>query len=426
MKIKFTFCQNWQAFLAFIILNGFLLTKVVAQTMTTISKPGSSQDFDHNGTNWVHVANSTYTYDSHGNQLTKLSLDPNTNENISKNEMTYHVSGEPSSNLSYQWQNNSWVVTHGWKDTLIFDTNNRVVIRIKKDIQNGIWEVRKTEYNYDVNGNKVEEIGSTLVNGNWNLSNRRSYSWANGLITEVQHDVPGGANWQKMEKYVYASWHLANVNPASYIRYIYDRATNQWSPGSRNTISLTGNGGSIYTVELNQNNAWVNYYRINEYYDSKGNYTGYLKEIYAGGWEPEAENQVLITYNSLFEITSMTYRWPQIVGGQMTGPVVDQYKYVYSNFQYFQRALGTNENQKATPAFNVFPNPAQNIINITSSEKSPATTATLSDLTGKTWLTQKFNANEPKQLNIEALPKGIYLLQLKTAKGTSVQKIIKQ
>lgn len=71
----------------------------------------------------------------------------------------------------------------------------------------------------------------------------------------------------------------------------------------------------------------------------------------------------------------------------------------------------------------VFPNPASDVLNI-NSQKLEIQSATLTDTTGKVVLTHKINA-QSKKINVGHLPKGVYILTLKTKGQTITKKIIK-
>ena len=76
--------------------------------------------------------------------------------------------------------------------------------------------------------------------------------------------------------------------------------------------------------------------------------------------------------------------------------------------------------------FNVYPNPATNIVNITNSENLSVKQVEIYDTTGKLINTHNFNNEAEIQLNIETLTSGTYLLHLHTDEGTAVKKLIKK
>lgn len=87
-------------------------------------------------------------------------------------------------------------------------------------------------------------------------------------------------------------------------------------------------------------------------------------------------------------------------------------------------ALSTN-NVLAT-TFNLYPNPATNIVNITNSENMLVNQITVYDVTGKHLSTQTFNNEAEIQLNVENLASGTYMLHIQTNEGTAVKKLVKK
>jgi len=86
--------------------------------------------------------------------------------------------------------------------------------------------------------------------------------------------------------------------------------------------------------------------------------------------------------------------------------------------------LSTNE-QLATK-FNLYPNPATNVVNITNNENMQVQQVTVYDIAGKQLNTQTFNNETQIQLNVENLANGTYMLHLQTAQGTAVKKLVKK
>ena len=76
--------------------------------------------------------------------------------------------------------------------------------------------------------------------------------------------------------------------------------------------------------------------------------------------------------------------------------------------------------------FNLYPNPATNIVNITNSENRLVNQVEIYDVTGKLINTQKFNKEAEIHLNVENLVSGSYLLYLQTDQGIAVKKLIKK
>ncbi|SEH79239.1 Por secretion system C-terminal sorting domain-containing protein, partial [Paenimyroides aquimaris] len=86
--------------------------------------------------------------------------------------------------------------------------------------------------------------------------------------------------------------------------------------------------------------------------------------------------------------------------------------------------LSTNEQLAAK--FNLYPNQATNVVNITNNENRLVNQAAVYDVTGKLINTQNFNEQAEIQLNVENLASGTYLLHLQTNEGTAVKKLVKK
>src|SRR5690606_39762654 len=76
--------------------------------------------------------------------------------------------------------------------------------------------------------------------------------------------------------------------------------------------------------------------------------------------------------------------------------------------------------------FNLYPNPATNIVNITNSENMAVQQVMVYDVTGKQLSTQTFNNETEIQLNVENLASGTYMLHIKTNEGVAVKKVVKK
>ena len=87
-------------------------------------------------------------------------------------------------------------------------------------------------------------------------------------------------------------------------------------------------------------------------------------------------------------------------------------------------ALSTSE-QLATK-FNLYPNPATSVVNITNAENMLVNQVTVYDITGKQLNVQKFNNQTEIQLNVENLASGTYMLHLQTNEGLAVKKLVKK
>ncbi len=89
------------------------------------------------------------------------------------------------------------------------------------------------------------------------------------------------------------------------------------------------------------------------------------------------------------------------------------------------RKLLTGVKAAATaPAFRIYPNPANNKLNIELSDYNDNAMAALYDMTGKKIMAKEFNFKT--SFDISTIAAGIYIVEIKTAEGASRSKIIKE
>ncbi|UUV22601.1 T9SS type A sorting domain-containing protein [Paenimyroides aestuarii] len=115
-------------------------------------------------------------------------------------------------------------------------------------------------------------------------------------------------------------------------------------------------------------------------------------------------------YPDVVPVNATTTRFDNInISAQNTVPVV---------------TVGLNE--QLAEKFNLYPNPASSVVNITNAENMQIQQITVYDVAGKQLSTQNYNNETEIQLNVEHLASGTYMLHLQTHQGTAVKKMVKK
>lgn len=83
-------------------------------------------------------------------------------------------------------------------------------------------------------------------------------------------------------------------------------------------------------------------------------------------------------------------------------------------------------NEFLTSKFNVFPNPATDIVTITNNENIGVQQIEVYDINGKNVKSQNYIHENEVQLNISDLAAGTYMLHVKTNQGTAIKKVVKK
>lgn len=85
--------------------------------------------------------------------------------------------------------------------------------------------------------------------------------------------------------------------------------------------------------------------------------------------------------------------------------------------------LGINE--AFAKKFSTYPNPANNVVNVSNNDNIVMTSVAINDVNGRTVKTVKVNNLSETQLNIADLSSGLYFMNIKTDSGIAVKKFIK-
>ncbi len=200
--------------------------------------------------------------------------------------------------------------------------------------------------------------------------------------------------------------------------FIYARSLDDF--GTNNVLKLGNDSGNVDSLPVN---TWISFIVYLDYNNRKAYVeTPYFNKVAVGDFLSKSTSNNLIedfkpVLLSLYadaaiaNASQMVHKFDNI---KITG-----LKVVPPNII----ALSINE-QLATK-FNVFPNPANNIVNITNRENISVEQIHVFDISGKTVQSYFFNKENQVQLNIENLASGTYMLHIKTIKGVAVKKIIK-
>ncbi len=80
--------------------------------------------------------------------------------------------------------------------------------------------------------------------------------------------------------------------------------------------------------------------------------------------------------------------------------------------------------EQSLSQFSVYPNPANNVINV-SSDKALVNAVSLVDINGRTVKSVQFDGVYSAQVNIADLANGVYMMNIKSDKGTVTKKVVK-
>jgi len=133
-------------------------------------------------------------------------------------------------------------------------------------------------------------------------------------------------------------------------------------------------------------------------------------------------NTIVYTLNGTLLYSGVVYNGEQ---ADRLGFRYDNYQsgFYADNIKIGATVLATNDNVAASQ-FSVFPNPVSNVLNV-SSEKSAITGITVTDLNGRIVKQANVSNLAKADVNVSELSAGVYLVNIKSDKGSVTKKIVK-
>ena len=169
-----------------------------------------------------------------------------------------------------------------------------------------------------------------------------------------------------------------------------------------------------------ENNGWVNSSRYSKFFDDHGNNIGDRHEL----WENEEwviywENGNSYIYNEYNDIIEqVVFIWYSEIG-----ILVNDNRYVYSNFQYFESGIN---NITSLNNVKVFPNPVGDILNIDiQDENLTEAVVQIMNMTGQK-VYEGVLAGQLTSIDINSLTNGVYILHIESIDNRTLNyKILK-
>ena len=150
-------------------------------------------------------------------------------------------------------------------------------------------------------------------------------------------------------------------------------------------------------------------------------------------WTPQTWNNVRIVVDFQNEVTTYFVNGVEVGTSDVLSTAINEVAFLHDNFAgfayldkvAFDSAPTMGTNQVASSQFSVYPNPANNVINIANAENVLVTGVAIVDINGRTVKTAKFDNVSEAQINISDLSSGMYLMNISSANGMVTKKIVK-
>lgn len=367
--------------------------------------------------------------------------------NSSKQILSYTTSGKVTNDTRQFWQNNQWKNSN--RSVYDFDANDNQLTFLQQawDSATAAWKLSGFQqyYTYNINNKKTKQIQVSISNGIVNDSTRQTFSYdagGNELSLLREGWTSSNPTWRNIQKLVY--FYNANNQKDSSYNLIWNPGTTAFDTVYKDAFVYDAAGNQIENGSYqNSGNLWIPKTKGVYTYDANNNNTfqgGYTWIGLTSTWR--ADNEQTVAYNSNNQVTNginksydfasstllynYRYTYSYDANDNLTLKMFDNYtanNWQYNNRTEFFNSCGNSVGINETDAveFQLYPNPTNNIINITTA--ATIETLTVYNLQGQSLIEVKSNI---KQLELSNLAQGAYIIQMKTAEGFARRTIVKQ
>lgn len=318
--------------------------------------------------------------------------------NASQLRYEFDAHGDLKTFMLESWVANAWVPTIGLRYTI-----TRTAAGLRQEV--------------------VEE--DLQPDGTYAKASREAYTISNNRYTEVTYQDWDGSKWVntlRERNFAWANW--AKLLPASYEEQEWQ--DNAWQDVARYVYTYAPNGSSTETLQLRENNAWVNDTRESFLFDDLGNDVGHRMEFWQGAaWEMDSETRIVHYFGANQRILRSVEQDLDLT----TNTFLNSSRTNHSSFQAFVITASRpsiRENQGT-----LYPNPAAEATTLVVSglrETTPLRAELLNNIgqVVRTLALRPSQGTIRETVDLRGLPAGLYSVRLHTSEGAVVHKLAKR
>ena len=343
------------------------------------------------------------TYDANVNQTMYMWSTWNTNSQSftpsSKTEKTYNTNGNLALWIRYQWNNDSESFVTYSKTEFYYDDNENPTQEINyqwvTDSQSFV-PSSKYEFYYDANGNQT-----LWIYYSWNSD---SQSFVLNSENESTYDVNGNKTLQ-----VYYSWDYNSESLVSSFKYEYTYDANgnqilyiryQWNNDSQSFIPTSKEEYTYDYTKIIPRTEYISYL----WFPSLGVFKPNSKKEYTIIGDNDTN---VVGMGTIFEYDTNFNQWSEVEGEE------------FKSYEYYTKTSSLSAEALNDTHFSIYPSPVKDKLFI-QGLSNPSKVA-IYNVLGKEVLSIK-NTNN---INVKALPSGVYVIRISDGVGQTNRKFIK-
>ncbi|GAA4018381.1 hypothetical protein GCM10022408_35190 [Hymenobacter fastidiosus] len=401
-----------------------------ASTLVTLPGRGVTHFWDQQTNRWGYASIFTYTYDAKGKPTQVILADSATNAPQRKQILAYNAQGLLTEELFQNW-NGSAYVNFG-RDQYSYDVRNREILFLHQDWQNNAWVMRygnRSTNTYNPAGVLTSEVYESWdsATSSWKPDGRTTYTVnaGNQWSAVLEQDWENGAYVNEYRAYNIIWYNWTKLLPSSFEEQAWDGSTNTWTDDHRSTLTYQPNGSYVMVSQLLTAPAtWVNEYRSTYTLDNFGNLLlSQGEEWLSNSWVIEYAYRQLLSYTAANVVR-------RAVGQSYDNSLSSYVNLTVSTYGNFI-TLGTRRARELEAATALYPNPARQsaMLRVAGLREQEAVRTEILNPLGQVVKVLSLRPQQgviEQELDLAALPAGLYTIRLYTAEGTVAKRVMKQ
>jgi hypothetical protein len=313
------------------------------------------------------------------------------------------------------WNDTIWVKSG--KNIFTYDESGYLISEIYKMYRNKDYTNQsQIKYSYNKSGNP--EI-KTYLNWNsteWKPNTKSLFTYdSNGSMTCETTIVSfnEGATWDSYTREIYTNDSIGKPVQSLFQRWI----SNEYHDKEKTSYTFNSSGKISSTIlSFMDGTDWKDFTRTTYTYNDSGQLTNKKTEFWSESDGTWSNNSQCIYSYGLNGKTSI-----EVCQSWISGAWVNNSRSVYN----YQNAVGIRDEEPAVSIFEIYPNPASDIINLALENESEIKEITISDLRGLVIKRiNMYDSNTP--IDISSIPSGPYYLTMITGTGSQTRKLVKR
>ncbi|TGE15531.1 T9SS type A sorting domain-containing protein [Hymenobacter elongatus] len=398
---------------------------------TAVTLPGRRVDhyWDDQTNRWGDGSIETYSYNAQGKPTQIINTDSVTNTPRSKDLLAYNGQGRITQRVQQSWNGSAY--ENSYRDLYTYDAQGQRIQTIYSYWSSNAWVLGggyRSVNTYNSAGVLTSETEESLdpTTSIWEPEYRVLYTvnsnnqWSEIVFQEWENGAY--VNEGRERNIVWHDW--AKRLPTSSESQEWDAATTSWDNAYRYSTTYQPNGSNVtITQRVLSANILVNDDRHTYTNDNFGNEVLHLGENWVNNaWVTDHAYRQLISYTATNEVR----RSVEQEYNTTTTRYDNSYLTTFGNFVTLaaRRATGLEA------ATSLYPNPTLTTTTVTVSglREQGAVQAEVVNTLGQVVETLTLRAQQgtiSQQVNLAALPSGVYTLRLHTAEGTIAKRVVK-